>query len=135
MQACKKKDYVGVYDATANVTTARQWAGTHYGYAKDSVDDSTFLATAFSRNIADTVITIEKYNALTIKTFGLLLRHKGTDSATGTVRFDTTLPSSAPTVLIYNFNTNKITFEYHNIGAWNAASGHNYEQHFNLHTK
>lgn len=134
--ACKKENYVGAPDKTANITAPRQWTGTHFGYAKELIPiDGSFKATWFSMKIPDTTFLIEKYDVLTIKVFGLRMRHTATDDVAGTIRFDTTLPQSEPTVLIYNSKTNKITFEYHNVGEWNAGSGHNYEEHFKLETK
>ena len=139
--SCTKNRNYSNIDHTVGMTGARSWTGPIYGYYKGdtllSSTDTTHTPwpKVFSRTIADTLFAVQKLDGYRVSVWGVQLPYRATDSTAQTVRYDTTLPNSSPTILTFYYAKDSMTFEYHMLGEFNSAAGNYYQTHAFMHTK
>ncbi|MES2702030.1 MAG: hypothetical protein V4649_05295 [Bacteroidota bacterium] len=140
----RNNDYTPGYDHTSGMIKTFHWTGTTTGYYKsDSIIKDVHGADSavikwprhYSRLILDTTIPIVKINDFAVSFMGALLRYKSTDSSLQQVRYDTTFSGAPITSMIFYYAKDSVKYEYHKIDEYHAPTGHNYQEHWDLHTK
>jgi hypothetical protein len=139
LPGCIKSSSYSVTNHTVGVVGTRAWSGTISGYEQtDTVrlPDTAHVswASPFSRTISDTTFNIEAVNGFLVSVLGTSFNYISTDSTHGIVLFDTTLAGSATSKLTYYYAADSITYEYHHVTGYNAASGLYYQVNAYLHT-
>ena len=140
----KNSDYTPGYDHTSGMIKTWYWSGIADGnYYYDSVrydspsHDSIRIKwpKPYSRVITDTPIPVVKINDFAVSVMGTLLRYRSTDSTTyHTVKYDTTMPNSPISPLVYYFLKDSMTYEYHQIFEYHNPTGLYYQTNFTLHS-
>ncbi len=139
-ESCTKSSYSSTDETTGIVNTTKLWSGYSTGYfIGDTVlaGDTTHIAWAkyYYHVINDSSFAVQKVNNLLISILGMPLAYKSTNATTHMELFDSTIAgTSLLTKLEYYSNTGNMNYEYHKVGAYNAASGHYYETNIFIHT-
>ena len=137
--SCSKSGYASTDETTGIVNTTKLWSGYSTGYLMgDTILTPGSASVPYARYyyhiITDSSITVQKVNDLQIKIMDMPLNYASTDATTHLVLFDSTISGSAPSKLDYYSNTGSMTYEYHWVGTYNAASGHYYQTDIYMHT-
>lgn len=138
--SCSKSsnNYATGVDNTVGMGTSRMWTGPSSGYAYgDTLIDSTnthlVWPKSFSRSF-DTAQEVGRVNGFAITMFGNLLRYRGTDSTAHTVKFDTTYAGCSKTELVYYYQRDSMTFEFHRQFEKHNLTGIWFQTHELIHT-
>lgn len=135
----KTSSYSNTDETTGLVNKTRSWSGYSSGYYKGDTlytGDTTHheWARSFYHVISDTSFSVQKINGYQISAMGTPWNYLSTDNVNHIVRFDTTLSGSPVSYLDFYSARDSVYLQYHMVGAYNAASGRNYETDIYLHT-
>ncbi len=134
----KKNSYDDSIDYTKGIPGTRSFSLKSNGnlYADTIVDSvHTMWPEAYNRTVSDTTLTITKYDGFGINIYGMRLRYRSTDLVAHIIKFDSTIPGSGATQLLYYYMLDSMTFEFNHLIELHVPSGKMFETHDFLHTK